>query len=132
MSESSEGSPLGAAVCVLGLVAFIALTLGIVALVVSTNSSSHDDDRRHYKPHHQTTKDPSSSQGKGVVFGTWDHWEDAGPCLVTCGRGYRLRVRKCEGGDGICKGPEIKEERCKARPSRCPKEEEGSGAGNYI
>ena len=48
----------------------------------------------------------------------WSNWANT-PCSVTCGRGIRTKIRKCEGGSNqSCNGPEALTEMC--HEEKCP------------
>ncbi|KAM9444234.1 netrin receptor UNC5B-like [Clarias gariepinus] len=51
------------------------------------------------------------------VAGGYSHWEQWGPCSVTCGRGLQQRTRLCNNpaptnGGATCEGPDTESRQC--------------------
>uniref|UniRef100_A0A3Q3GN63 Adhesion G protein-coupled receptor B2 n=1 Tax=Kryptolebias marmoratus TaxID=37003 RepID=A0A3Q3GN63_KRYMA len=76
-------------------------------------SDSYDDDLK------VKTQRPRSADLPGVfqaqtVHGQWEEWSSWSLCSVTCGRGSRMRTRKCmDGGEAeACGRPEIQTKLC--------------------
>ncbi|XP_026768070.3 hemicentin-1 isoform X3 [Pangasianodon hypophthalmus] len=56
---------------------------------------------------------------KVQVAGGYSHWEQWGPCSVTCGHGLQQRTRFCNNpsptnGGAACEGPDIESKQCQA------------------
>ena len=59
-----------------------------------------------------------------LVDGKWSEWESWGNCSVSCGRGYRIRIRKCDNptpayGGKDCKSNSHEGQECNSSVS-CP------------
>ncbi|XP_060787017.1 hemicentin-1 isoform X2 [Neoarius graeffei] len=56
---------------------------------------------------------------KVQVVGGYSHWQQWGPCSVTCGRGLQQRIRFCNNstptnGGAACEGPDTESRQCQA------------------
>ncbi|XP_023815621.1 adhesion G protein-coupled receptor B2 isoform X7 [Oryzias latipes] len=65
------------------------------------------------------------------VHGQWEEWSSWSLCSVTCGRGSRMRTRKCTDGGGVitCERPEIQTKLCNI--AVCPVEGQWSEWGPW-
>uniref|UniRef100_A0A3P9I8F9 Adhesion G protein-coupled receptor B2 n=1 Tax=Oryzias latipes TaxID=8090 RepID=A0A3P9I8F9_ORYLA len=65
------------------------------------------------------------------LHGQWEEWSSWSLCSVTCGRGSRMRTRKCTDGGGVitCERPEIQTKLCNI--AVCPVEGQWSEWGPW-
>uniref|UniRef100_A0A8C7X1D2 Adhesion G protein-coupled receptor B2 n=1 Tax=Oryzias sinensis TaxID=183150 RepID=A0A8C7X1D2_9TELE len=100
------------------------------AIAIAPRDQYDDEDLR------VKTQRPRSADQPGVfqaqtVHGQWEEWSSWSLCSVTCGRGSRMRTRKCTDGGGVitCERPEIQTKLCNI--AVCPVEGQWSEWGPW-